>query len=601
MKKSRLIMFLVILSMLLPSVVDAREHDIQRFFSVNLLSPNTDPILNQWSKIIEEQLPKIGIGVVFHESTSWENIALRTWSYPLIDYDYIPIYSEGGFDILFLTESWDIDWYPYKFYIPCFTSSFHQYINPYYDSVLSDYETSLDPLERTEYAQELQRILYEDLPAIQIFYPSQIFGFNKNVSGVNPTLLNFAYPRPEYWKESGDKHIIYALFKNLSDYNNFKIKFNDQFGFDTNWAQCVYGSLFKRNQDSFDWETSIAKNITISDVINRNFNITIDLDVNAKFSGGESVLSEDIKYSYNLFMTPAVNSPNYEFLCSWFKNNDSIVVVDEDTLRFEFDKFYNFIYSILSFGIIDKSVVEPLVTLHGYEIFNQEPFSTNVSDALVTSCGPFKLSKYDVNNGVVELIPNEFWSGHSLSLENITFVSIQDKEIALSELASGSIDIVDADYDYNYSHFENLNAINAVYSKSLTAGELAFNMKHPIMGTGELTLEGTAEYAKKIRQAINYAIPRQIIIDEILDGMATPGVTFCPEGCIGYDDSLMPYEYNLDKAIELIGVMYWWNTPTTLINKIEGITIIFSMMSIGFISIFLNYWKRKTIPSRKSY
>ena len=90
----------------------AQEPELQEVFSINLLSPNTSAARNQWSLLMENQLPKIGIGVDFHESTGWGNIAPRTWSYPLIDFDYIPTYVEGGFDILFVGWSWGLDWDP---------------------------------------------------------------------------------------------------------------------------------------------------------------------------------------------------------------------------------------------------------------------------------------------------------------------------------------------------------------------------------------------------------------------------------------------------------------------------------------------------------
>ncbi|MHA1828948.1 MAG: hypothetical protein ACTSX6_09920, partial [Candidatus Heimdallarchaeaceae archaeon] len=113
---------------------------IQTVFSINLLSPNTSPARNQWSLLMEQQLPKIGIGIAFHESTGWGNIAPRTWSYPLIDYDYIPTYDKGGFDILFVGWSWGLDWDPTGLFDTASLvpngDNFYQYINPVWDDTL---------------------------------------------------------------------------------------------------------------------------------------------------------------------------------------------------------------------------------------------------------------------------------------------------------------------------------------------------------------------------------------------------------------------------------------------------------------------------------
>ncbi|MHA1222760.1 MAG: ABC transporter substrate-binding protein, partial [Candidatus Heimdallarchaeaceae archaeon] len=63
---------------------------------------------------------------------------------------------------------------------------------------------------------------------------------------------------------------------------------------------------------------------------------------------------------------------------------------------------------------------------------------------------------------------------------------------------------------------------------------------------------GTADAAKAIRQAISYAVPRQTIVDQILNGLGAPATTSIPDSVVGYDESLVPYEYDLDLARDLV-------------------------------------------------
>jgi len=93
----------------------------------------------------------------------------------------------------------------------------------------------------------------------------------------------------------------------------------------------------------------------------------------------------------------------------------------------------------------------------------------------------------------------------------------------------------------------------------LSVQELGFNMQHPIFGTGVATPIGrqdvtrSAEAARYVRQAISHVIPRQEIIDTILDGAGTPGVTTpFPPSTEGFDPSLAPYSYNIDLAKTLL-------------------------------------------------
>ncbi len=107
-------------------------------------------------------------------------------------------------------------------------------------------------------------------------------------------------------------------------------------------------------------------------------------------------------------------------------------------------------------------------------------------------------------------------------------------------------------------------------------------MKHPIMGTGELTPFGTTEAAKNIRKAISHAIPRQQIVDEILECLGAPGITPIPDSCIGFDSSLKPYKYDLDLAkdyIEKAG----FSRPHT--DNYTGINTLFILSITSLVSV----------------
>ena len=73
--------------------------------------------------------------------------------------------------------------------------------------------------------------------------------------------------------------------------------------------------------------------------------------------------------------------------------------------------------------------------------------------------------------------------------------------------------------------------ITGEFVQDLLHQEISINLRHPVIGTGELTPVGTPEAAKYIRQAISCCIPRQTIVDDILNGSATPATVPIPEGC----------------------------------------------------------------------
>ena len=435
--KALLGLTLIVLFSMSTYLAQAQETEIQIAFSINLLSPNTSAARNQWSLLMEQQLPKIGIGISFHESTGWGNIGPRTWSYPLLDFDYIPTYAEGGYDILFVGWSWGLDWDPTGLFdIPSLIpngDNFYQYTNTAYDTKLDEYLTALDPTTRTAAAHDIQAILYADLPSIVLIYPRSLFGFSETVTGIDGLLIASSNHRAEYWDDTDDHIIKYAIPADLKEPNTYVV---ESF-YDMQWMVTVYGNLVKRAQDTHDWEPEIALNFTISDIIDSKINMTVFLDPDAKFSDGSAVLPSDVVYSYELHMTPAVGSTQYSFLNKWFVDNDSISVVGPDVaggeLLFELTGVYNFATGLLSYPIIDKSYVQPAIGTFGYAIFNEEPLTGDVQDILVRSCGPFMLDDFNAVDSVVKMVPNPYWSGDAVLLTEWYLTYIAGKDSAMAE------------------------------------------------------------------------------------------------------------------------------------------------------------------------
>ncbi|MHA1218791.1 MAG: ABC transporter substrate-binding protein [Candidatus Heimdallarchaeaceae archaeon] len=215
-------------------------------------------------------------------------------------------------------------------------------------------------------------------------------------------------------------------------------------------------------------------------------------------------------------------------------NNNSIQVVDPHTINFNFTAFHPFAPDMMSFEIIDKSEVEPLISSFGYSIFNDAPLTGNAQNSLVKSCGPFMLDTFGVFNSTAKMVPNPYWDDSIVSggiqplLDELYFKFVSGASTAKAD--SEGVEARTADDPSNH--------------------EIAINMRHPIIGTGELTPNGNAEAAKYIRKAISHAIPRQVIVDDILNGLGSPGISPMPPVCVGFNDEMQPYEYNLTLARE---------------------------------------------------
>jgi len=86
---------------------------------------------------------------------------------------------------------------------------------------------------------------------------------------------------------------------------------------------------------------------------------------------------------------------------------------------------------------------------------------------------------------------------------------------------------------------------------------LCFNLRHPVLGTGVDTPLGkkdpsrAAEAAAYVRKAISLSIPRDQIVQEIVNGYGKAGTVPLPFSAPEYDhEMLKPIPYNIELAKE---------------------------------------------------
>ncbi len=69
-------------------------------------------------------------------------------------------------------------------------------------------------------------------------------------------------------------------------------------------------------------------------------------------------------------------------------------------------------------------------------------------------------------------------------------------------------------------------------------------MRHPYIGSGASCPIPGAESAIHLRKAISHLLPRDVIVDHIYDGIATPGITAWNPICAYFDDLIRKIEKN---------------------------------------------------------
>jgi peptide/nickel transport system substrate-binding protein len=97
--------------------------------------------------------------------------------------------------------------------------------------------------------------------------------------------------------------------------------------------------------------------------------------------------------------------------------------------------------------------------------------------------------------------------------------------------------------------------INPDHIPALEAAGLRFHRRNPtrvMVISFDSISEGSPFRDVRVRQAVNYAVNRQAIIDGLLGGLTEPASGPAAKGVIGYDPDLKPYPYDPDKARALL-------------------------------------------------
>ncbi|NYF26316.1 ABC transporter substrate-binding protein [Sporosarcina sp. JAI121] len=176
------------------------------------------------------------------------------------------------------------------------------------------------------------------------------------------------------------------------------------------------------------------------------------------------------------------------------------------------------------------AIASPTAFEKGDDEFERNPVGT----------GPFKFVEWKPNETITIEKFDDYWDEGLPKLKKIIFRSIPDNSARLNALMAGDIELADG--------------INPSDGKAVEDNDKLQLFERPSMNVGYLGLTVTRPPFDKVevRQAINHAIDKQSIIDSFFEGRADIAKNPMPTSISGYNEDIEGYEYNPEKAKELL-------------------------------------------------
>ena len=542
--------------------------------------PLPNPARQEWSLVVQNNLQALGIDaqrVVLDWNTIYDRALTPSSSILGRTYD------SGGFDALFLGYALGIDADPWSYYhssqFAPTGSNYYLWNNTQNDQLTTQIKETLNTTQRLKLVQQWQNLAYDQQPAATILYTKEIVAYDNTLSNAGMVFNTYHYP---YWPPieqlsmtgGGTTGSITLAQTGPAPSEGFNPVISSSY-----YDESVYGAIFsalaQRNDTIFqNMNPQMASGWTVGP---DQKTWTVTLRPGITWQDGVPFNATDVKFTFDALQDATLAGDQQSFVQGIVGGKNNVTIIDPYTVRFSLPAPYAyFVQNILTLPIIPAHILATIP----FSQWRTNSFNTGQGGPGPVGTGPYKFVSYDPTTSTNHLTRNDNYydfpyngktalqSRGAFEVRDYYVTYIQSSTVAIAALQARSVNILDAQYELGTqtSFLQSWPSTQWIAYDGFGVQELGFNMKHPIFGTGTGTPLGMSDpsraalAAKYVRQAISYAIPRDLIIQQLLGGYGNPGITTPVIGDYatgkavtqGFNTNLAPYQFNLTKARELL-------------------------------------------------
>lgn len=178
--------------------------------------------------------------------------------------------------------------------------------------------------------------------------------------------------------------------------------------------------------------------------------------------------------------------------------------------------------------------------------------------------GPFKLKEW-VPGAYLILEANKDYFGKGPFLSKIIYKEVENNLTQLTMLQTGEADIALNLQGTQLDQVKAISRLKVTLNPSSTYVHMTFNLDNPVFKD------------KRTRQALSYALPRDLIVKNILNNVGIPAATSTSPVLWAYDKTIKPYAFDMAKAKQLLAQAGWKDTDGDGILENNGVKFKFSI------------------------
>lgn len=265
---------------------------------------------------------------------------------------------------------------------------------------------------------------------------------------------------------------------------------------------------------------------------------TFNLKEGVKWHDGEEFDAEDVAFTFNdIVLNESLGSNG----ASNFNAVESVEVIDPYIVEFHLNRPFASLPAYLAFNA-------EILPAHKFEGVEDPWDFTEFNKEAPVGTGPFKLDDY-LSGQSLTLARFEDYHDGAANIDTVTFKILPDVNTQIAQALSGELDIFALEDTSSLDRLETADHIDLVSSDITRYYWIAVDLEEPKFQD------------VRIRQAMLHAIDRESIIEHVLNGYATiANSAITPDQEQFYKEDVKSYEYDPEKAIELLKEAGWEDT-----------------------------------------